>query len=92
MEQLDIQSYDLLELVRDNADEIIEEVGSLETDEEKYIFCQLGEEFFELYYSETDISHIRHLADEDKVKELIEIRQKDFHSDDFESEYFFEEE
>jgi len=91
MEQIDIQSWDLLDLIRDNADEIIEEIGTIDVDGRMYVYCLLGEDYFELYYNEEDISHVRYFAGEEDMRKALTAIKEEFFPKDFDDEEFFEE-
>ena len=92
MEQIDIQTWDLLDLIKENAEEIIEEMGSIEADGMMYIYCLLGEDYFELFYNEEDFSHVKYLSSEDDLKKAIQNRKEEFFPKEFDNDFFDEDE
>ena len=88
MEQIDGISWDVLDVIKDNAKEVITEIGEMDVDERMYVYCSIGDDFFELLYSESDASYIKHFANEEDMLECIEKRKEEFEDKEFNSEYF----
>ena len=91
MQEMEVISWDVLDAIREKSSEIIEEIGSLDTDDSMSIFCQIGEDYFELHYSEVGTSYLKHFVDEDEMTEYLEKRKSDAEDNDFDSKYFHDE-
>ncbi len=91
MEQLEIISWKVLDAIRNSVSKTFEVIGDVDLDEHMSVFCQIEEDFIELYYSEVESSYIRHFDDEDEFFSAIEERKDEFGDDEFGAlEYFNE--
>ncbi|MGE5341663.1 MAG: hypothetical protein ACM3SY_09300 [Candidatus Omnitrophota bacterium] len=91
MEQIEVISWKTLDALK-QASHVLETIGDLDTNEQTAIFCQIEEDFFELYYSELESNYIRHFEDEEEMYKYIDIRKSEFGEDDFDSVDYYEEE
>ena len=92
MEQLEIISWKVLDAIRNSSSKTHEVIGDIDTNELMSVFCQIDDDYIELYYSEVESSYIRHFEDEDEFFSAIEERKDDFGQEEFGSpEYFTEE-
>ena len=89
MEQLEVISWKTLDSIKSGATKIVEVIGDLDTGEQMSVFCQIEDDWLELYYSELDSNYIRHFEDEDEFFKKINQRKKEFGEEDFDSlEYY----
>ena len=93
MEQLEVISWKILDAIKNSASKTYEVIGDIDTNEHMSIFCQVDEDYIELYYSEVESSFIRHFDDEDEFFSAITDRKEDFGEEEFSTlEYFSEDE
>lgn len=92
MEQLEIISWKILDAIRNSASKTFEVIGDIDTNEHMSVFCQVEEDYIELYYSEVESSYIRHFEDEDEFFSAIEERKGDFGEEEFGSPEYFNDE
>jgi len=91
MEQLEIISWKILDAIRNSVSKTFEVIGSVDLDEHMSVFCQVEEDYIELYYSEVESSYIRRFDDEDEFFSAIEERKNEFGEEEYGSlEYFNE--
>ncbi len=89
MEQLEIISWKILDAIRNSVTKTNEVMGDIDTNEHMSVFCQVDDDYIELYYSEMESSYIRHFEDEDEFFTAIEERKSEFGEEEFGSlEYF----
>jgi len=92
MEQLEIISWKILDAIRNSATKTNEVIGDIDTNELMSVFCQVDDDYIELYYSEVESSYIRHFDDEDEFFTAIDERKSEFGEEEFGSpEYFTDE-
>ena len=91
MQVIEVISWDVLDAIKEKAPDIIEEIGDLDTDDGMSVFCQIGEDYFELYYSEIGTSYLKHFVDEEEMTEGVEKRKNDAKDHDYDSKYFHDE-
>ena len=92
MEQLEIISWRILDAIKNSASKTYEVIGDIDTNEQMSVFCQVDEDYIELYYSEVESSFIRHFEDEDEFFSAIEERKEEFGEEEFGSPEYFDEE
>lgn len=92
MEQLEIISWQTLDVLKAAATKVIEVVGDLDSDEHMSVFCTIEDDYLELFYSELDANFIRHYEDEDEFYKAIETRKNEFGEEDFDAANYYEEE
>lgn len=92
MEQLEIISWKILDAIRNSATKTNEVIGDIDTNEHMSVFCQVDDDYIELYYSEVESSYFRHFEDEDEFFTAIDERKSEFGEEEFGSlEYFTDE-
>jgi hypothetical protein len=91
MQEIEVISWDVLDAIREKSSEIIEEIGDLDTDDGMSVFCQIGEDFFELHYSEIGTNYLKHFPEEDEMTEYVEKRKADAKNQEFDPKYFHDE-
>ena len=74
MNKLEVGSWDVLDLIRDNADKNFGQAGDLDTGDALSCFCQVGEDFFELYYSDLLANYIGHFDNEPEMRDAMKER------------------
>ncbi len=90
MEQLEVISWKMLDALRNSATKTFKTIGDIDTDEQMSVFCQIEEDFIELYYSETESSYIRRFDDEDEFFSSIEGRKEQMGEEDFDTLDFYD--
>lgn len=91
MEQLEVLSWKTLDALKDAATKIVEIIGDLDAFEHMSIFCQIDDDYMELYYSELDSNYIKHFEDEEEFSKSLTIRKKEFGEEDFDSMDYYDE-
>ena len=91
MEQLEVLSWKTLDALKDTSTKIVEIIGDLDAFEHMSIFCQIDDDYMELYYSELDSNYIRHFEDEEEFSKSLTIRKKEFGEEDFDSMDYYNE-
>jgi hypothetical protein len=92
MEQLEVLSWKTLDALKDAASKIVEVVGDLDAFEHMSVFCQIDDDYMELYYSELDSNYIRHFEDEEEFSKSLNIRKNEFGEEDLENMDYYDEE
>ena len=91
MEQLEVISWKILDSIKNSATKIYEILGDIDTNEQMSVFCQVEEDYVELYYSEVDSNFIRHFEDEDEFFSTIEKRKDEFGEEEYDTMEYFDE-
>ncbi len=91
IQEIEVFEWDTLDALKEKA-EIIKVLGNLEFDPMMSVFCRIGNDFFELVYSDTEGNYIRHYPDEDLFLDALEKRKSEFgiYDEDEGSEIFDE--
>ncbi|MCK4836921.1 MAG: hypothetical protein KAT17_09795 [Candidatus Aminicenantes bacterium] len=90
MEQLEVISWKILDAIKESATKIVEIIGDLDTFEHMSVFCQVDEDFIELYYSELDSNYIRHFEDEEEFSKSLAIRKNEFGEENSDSMDYYD--
>ncbi|MCD6455029.1 MAG: hypothetical protein J7L62_06985 [Candidatus Aminicenantes bacterium] len=77
IEEIEVYEWDSLDAIKEKA-EVIEEVGNLDLFSSMSVFCTIGEDYFELIYSDTEGNYIRHFPDEDLFYRALRKRREEF--------------
>jgi hypothetical protein len=78
MEEMEITSWLTLDAIKKSkAAEIVESVGSLQTDHSMSVFCVVEDDFLELCYSDSAANFLRRYDDRDEFEEALEERKAD---------------
>lgn len=91
MEQLEVISWKILDALKNSATKIFKTIGDIDTDEQMSVFCQIEEDYLELFYSEVESSYIRRFDDEDKFFSSIEGRKEELGEEDYDTSDYFDE-
>jgi len=91
MEQLEVISWKILDALRNSASKIYKTIGDIDTDEQMSVFCQIEEDYLELFYSEVESSYIRRFDDEDEFFSTIEGRKEELGEEDYDTIKYFDE-
>lgn len=92
MEQLEIISWKILDALKNSTSKIYKTIGDIDTDEQMSVFCQIEEDYLELFYSEVESSYIRRFDDEDEFFSSIDGRKEEMGEEDFDTLNYFDEE
>ncbi len=90
MEQIEVISWKTLDALKAVATHVEGIVGDLDTNEQMAVFCQIEEDYLELYYSELEGNYIRHYDDEDELLKEYTQRKHDFGEDDFDNDEYYD--
>ncbi len=78
MEEMEITSWLTLDAIKKSkAAEIVESVGSLQTDHNMSVFCVVEDDFLELLYSDSAANTLRRYDDRDEFEKALEERKED---------------
>ncbi len=77
IQEIEVYDWESLDALKDKA-EIVEEIGDLDQFPSMSVFCRIGEDYFELIYSDTEGNYIRHYPDECRFLRAIEKRREEF--------------
>ncbi len=78
MEEMEITSWMTLDAIKKSkATEVVESVGSLQTDHSMSVFCVIEDDFLELCYSDSAANTLRRFDDRAEFEEAIEERKED---------------
>ena len=78
MEEMEITSWLTLDAIKKSkAAEIVESVGSLQTDHAMSVFCIIEDDFLELCYSDSAANTLRRFDDRDEFDEALEERKEE---------------
>ena len=78
MEEIEITSWQTLDAIKKSkAAEIVESVGSLQTDHSMSVFCVIEEDYLELCYSDSAANTLRRYEDRDEFDEALEERKEE---------------
>ena len=76
MEEMEITSWLTLDAIKKSkAAEIVESVGSLQTDHNMSVFCVIEDDYLELCYSDSAANTLRRFDDRDEFDEALEERK-----------------
>lgn len=92
MEQLEVVSWKILDAIKEAATKTVEVIGDLDTFEHMSVFCQVDDDFLELYYSELDSNFIRHFDDEEEFSKTLALRKNEFGEEDLDKMEFYDDE
>ncbi len=85
MEEMEITSWQTLDAIKKSkAAEIVESVGSLQTDHTMSVFCVLEDDYLELCYSDSAANTLRRFEDRDEFDEALEERKEEAGESHFE--------
>jgi len=90
MEEIEVFSWLTLDAIK-NASEIKETIGDLQSGHFKSIFCQIEEDYLELFYSDAASNFLRHYEEKDEFALAIEKRKKELGESPYEESPQFEE-
>ena len=76
MEEIEILSWKTLDALRNKA-KIIERIGDLQSEYGLSIFCQIEDDYLELFYSDFESNYLRRYEDEEEFEKAIEQRKED---------------
>ena len=78
MEEMEITSWLTLDAIKKSkAADIVESVGSLQTDHNMSVFCVVEDDFLELLYSDSAANTLRRYDDRDEFEKALEERKED---------------
>jgi hypothetical protein len=78
MEEMEITSWQTLDAIKKSkAAEIVESVGSLQTDHSMSVFCVIEDDYFELLYSDSAANSLRRYEDRDEFDQALEERKEE---------------
>ncbi len=78
MEEIEITSWLTLDAIKKSkAAEIVESVGSLQTDHSMSVFCVVEDDYLELLYSDSAANTLRRYDDRDEFEKALEERKSD---------------
>lgn len=91
IQEIEVFEWETLDAIKEKAD-IIKVLGNLEFDPIMCVFCKIGNDYFELVYSDTEGNYIRHYPEEDLFSDALEKRKTEFgvYDEDESSELFDE--
>jgi len=95
MEEIEILSWKTLDALKEKA-KIIEKIGDLQSEYGLSIFCQIEDDYLELFYSDFESNYLRRYEDEEEFEKAIEQRKEEIGEARYEEEgeegYEYEEE
>ncbi|HVP90914.1 MAG TPA: hypothetical protein VMS75_06825 [Terriglobales bacterium] len=78
MEEIEITSWLTLDAIKKaKAAEIVESVGSLQTDHSMSVFCVVEDDYLELLYSDSAANTLRRYDDRAEFEKALEERKED---------------
>ena len=78
MEEIEITSWQTLDAIKKSkAAEVVESVGSLQTDHSMSVFCVVEEDYLELLYSDSAANTLRRYDDRDEFEKALEERKEE---------------
>jgi len=87
MEEMEITSWQTLDAIKKSKGaEIVESVGSLQTDHSMSVFCVIEEDYLELLYSDSAANSLRHYEDRDEFDQALEERKEEAGETPFEDD------
>ncbi len=76
MEEIEILSWKTLDALKNKA-KIIEKIGNLQSEYGLSVFCQIEDDYLELYYSDFESNYLRRYEDEEEFENAIEKRKEE---------------
>ena len=76
MEEIEIFSWKTLDALKEKA-KIIEKIGDLQSEYGLSIFCQIEDDYLELFYSDFESNYLRRYEDEEEFEKAIEQRKEE---------------
>jgi hypothetical protein len=85
MEEIEILSWKTLDALKEKA-KIIEKIGDLQSEYGLSIFCQIEDDYLELFYSDFESNYLRRYEDEEELEKAIEQRKEEIGEARYEDE------
>ncbi|MCP2519275.1 hypothetical protein NLD30_02380 [SCandidatus Aminicenantes bacterium Aminicenantia_JdfR_composite] len=85
MEEIEILSWKTLDALKEKA-KIIEKIGDLQSEYGLSIFCQIEDDYLELFYSDFESNYLRRYEDEEEFEKAIEQRKEEIGEARYEDE------
>ena len=85
MEEIEVLSWKTLDALKSKA-KIIEKIGDLQSEYGLSIFCQIEDDFLELFYSDFESNYLRRYEDKEEFEKAIEQRKEDIGEAHFEED------
>jgi hypothetical protein len=76
MEEIEILSWLTLDAIKNSA-KVTETVGNLQTGPCISVFCEIEDDYLELYYSDTGANYLRRYENKDEYDDAQEKRKKE---------------
>jgi len=77
MNKLEVNSWEVLDIIRDNAEKTYGQAGDLDSQDALAIFCRIADDYFELFYSDIATSYITHFDNEQEMRLVMKKRFKE---------------
>ncbi len=77
MNKLEVNSWEVLDIIRDNAEKTYGQAGDLDNGDALAIFCRIADDYFELFYSDIVANYITHFDNEDEMRVIMKKRFKE---------------
>ena len=85
MEEIEILSWKTLDALKEKA-KIIEKIGDLQSEYGLSIFCQIEDDYLELFYSDFESNYLRRYEDGEEFEKAIEQRKEEIGEARYEDE------
>ena len=89
MEEIEILSWLTLDAIKNSA-KVTETVGNLQTGPCISVFCEIEDDYLELYYSDTGANYLRRYENKDEYDDALEKRKKEEGESPFEENQGYE--
>jgi len=91
MEQIEVNSWEMLNALKASATKIFETIGDIDIDEQASVFCSIEDDYIELYYNGVESNYIRHFDNEEEFFQFIEIRKNELGEENFQPTDYYDE-
>jgi hypothetical protein len=76
MEEIEIASWLTLDAIK-NAAEVTETVGDFQTGHSKAVFCEIEDDYLELFYSDSAANYLRRFEDKEEFEAALAQRKEE---------------
>ena len=90
MEEIEVSSWLTLDAIKKTA-KVVETLGNLQSGHSMSVFCIIGEDYLELYYSDTDSNFLRRYEIKDEFQNALEQRKEEEGETPYEDERSYDE-
>jgi len=77
MNKLEVNSWEILDILRDNAEKHYGQAGDLEKGDAIAHFCSIADDYIEIYYSDVATNYINHFDNEKEMRKIMKKRFKE---------------